>query len=46
VKAGYLFDVEVFSYTGGFAGFSDPVRSKLSEWSDPDDSGTPRLLNP
>jgi hypothetical protein len=44
---GYLFDVEIYGIAGDdFAGLPRPDSLKLSEWSEPDDQGTSRLLNP
>jgi hypothetical protein len=47
VKDGYLDDVEIFGYEGStFAGLPVPSALKLSEWSEPDRSGTRYLTNP
>ena len=47
VKDGYLDDVEISSNEGSsFAGLPDPGALKLSEWSEPDGSGTRHLTNP
>jgi hypothetical protein len=47
VKDGYLDDVEIYSHEGStFAGLPDPSALRLSEWSEPDGSGTRYLTNP
>ena len=48
VDDGYLSEVEIYStdVSDGFAGLPDPGSLKLSEWSEPDEAGTRRLLNP
>jgi hypothetical protein len=43
---GYLFDVEIYGVGDDFAGLPRPDSLKLSEWSERDDHGTRRLLNP
>src|SRR5581483_8212077 len=47
VKDGYLDEVEIYSNEGStFAGLPDPSALRLSEWSEPDRSGTRYLTNP
>jgi hypothetical protein len=47
VKDGYLDDVEIYSNEGStFAGLPVASALKLSEWSEPDPSGTRYLTNP
>lgn len=47
VDDGYLSEVEVFNYEGtDFAGLPDTSALKLSEWSEPNETGGRHLLNP
>jgi hypothetical protein len=47
VTNGYLSEVEVFGWEGSdFAGLPAPDDLKISEWSEPDEAGARRLLNP
>ena len=47
VDDGYLFDVEIYSAESDtFDGLPHPDSLKLSEWSEPNEHGTRRLLNP
>jgi hypothetical protein len=44
---GYLSEVEVYSVEGDdFGGLPQPDSLKLSEWSEPNESGVQHLLNP
>jgi hypothetical protein len=47
IEEGYLAQVEVYSFVGdAFSGLPQPDSLKLSEWSEPNESGVRHLLNP
>lgn len=47
VRNGYLTEVEIYGQTGSdFVGLPEPDALRISRWSEPDENGAKRLLNP